>query len=178
MDGYNVIHSNRELAIVAADSLDMARRKLCDALCEFKALTRYRIIVVFDAHFVSGGEGSVEGYGNIKVVFTKEAESADDYIEHATYKLVAKKDKITVATSDVLEQLITLGQGATRISAEDLWIEIENAREEMRTRYNKQKPIKKNPLASLIDPESLKKLEEMRMGNMPETPKPSKKKNK
>ena len=110
VDGYNVIHANKELAALAAESLEIARKKLSDHLCEFKALSRYRIILVFDAHLVAGGVGSIEDYHNIKIVFTKEAETADHYIESAAYKLGKKKDRITVATSDVMEQIIILGQ--------------------------------------------------------------------
>ena len=167
VDGYNVIYSNAELSADAAESLDMARRKLCDALCEFRALSRYRIIVVFDAHMVVGGEGSVEDYRNIKIVFTKEAETADRYIERAAYKFTRNRggDKITVATSDVLEQLIIIAHGAARISATDLWMEMEKAKEEMRAKYNKTRPIKKNPIESLIDAETARKLDEMRYGD-------------
>jgi len=164
VDGYNVIHANRELSLLAEDSLSIAREKLCDTLCEFKALSRYRIILVFDAHLVPGGEGSVEEYRNIKVVYTKEAETADHYIESVAYKFAGKRDRITVATSDSLEQVIILGSGAGRVSAEDLWTEIETAREEMRTKYIRNRPVKKNPIASLLDPETARRLEEMRYG--------------
>jgi len=166
VDGYNVIHANKDLAAVAADSLDGARIKLCDILCEFRALSRYRIIVVFDAHLVPGGAGSVSDYNNIKIVFTKEAETADRYIEQAAYKLSreSNRDKITVATSDVLEQLIILGQGAGRTSAADLWAEIESAKSQMRTRHIENSPIKKNPLLGLLDAETAAKLEAMRFG--------------
>ncbi|MCL2285937.1 MAG: NYN domain-containing protein [Firmicutes bacterium] len=164
VDGYNVIHANKELAALAADSLETARKRLSDALCEFKALSRYRIILVFDAHLVAGGIGSVEEYHNIKIVFTKEAETADHYIESAAYKLGKKNDRITVATSDVLEQVIILGQGAARISAEDLWLEIENTKEDVRVRYVRNRPIKKNPIESLLDKETARIFEEMRYG--------------
>ena len=164
VDGYNVIYANKALAALAADSLEAARKRLSDTLCEFKALSRYRIILVFDAHLVAGGIGSIEEYHNIKIVFTKEAETADHYIESAAYKLGKKNDRITVATSDVLEQVIILGQGAARISAEDLWVEIENTKEEVRTRYVRNRPIKKNPIESLLDEETARKLEEMRYG--------------
>ena len=164
VDGYNVIHANKNLAALAADSLETARTKLSDILCEFKALSRYRIILVFDAHLVAGGVGSTFDYHNIKVVFTKEAETADHYIESAAYKLGKKNDRITVATSDVLEQIIILGQGAARISAEDLWLEIESAKEAIRTKYVQNVPIKKNPIESLLDEETARKLEEMRYG--------------
>lgn len=165
VDGYNVIHANRELAALAEDSLDMARKKLSDALCEFKALSRYRIILVFDAHLVAGGEGSVEDYHNIKIIFTKESETADHYIESVAYKLGKKHDRITVATSDTLEQIIILGQGAGRISAEDLWQEIENVKEEVRARYIQSRPVKKNPIESLLDAKTAQLLEEMRYGD-------------
>jgi len=164
VDGYNVIHANAELVALAEDSLETARLKLSDILCEFKALSRYRVILVFDAHLVSGGIGSTQDYYNIKIVFTKEAETADHYIESVAYKLGKKNDRITVATSDVLEQIIILGQGATRISAEDLWAEISRVKEDVRTRYIRNIPIKKNPIESLIDAETALKLEEMRYG--------------
>jgi len=166
VDGYNVIYANAALAAIAADSLDGARKQLADALCEFRALSRYRVIVVFDAHLVAGGEGSVQKYRNITMVFTKEAETADQYIERAAYKLSRSnvRDKITVATSDTLEQLIILAHGAGRISAEDLWKEIESTRQEMREKYVENRPIKKNPFESLLDPETAKKLDEMRYG--------------
>jgi len=164
VDGYNVIYANKELAAMATDSLDIARKKLSDILCEFKALSRYRVILVFDAHLVTGGIGSIEDYHNIKIVFTKEAETADHYIESVAYKLGKKNDQITVATSDVLEQIIILGQGAARISAEDLWAEMAAAKEDLRTRYIRNKPIKKNPIESLLDPETARILEEMRYG--------------
>ena len=167
VDGYNVIHAHKELGATAADSLDSARVKLCDILCEFKALSRYRIIVVFDAHLVPGGLGNVSDYNNIKVVFTKEAETADRYIEQAAYKLSKesnRRDSITVATSDLLEQIIILGQGAGRVSAADLWAEIEGAKSQMRTRHIENSPIKKNPLLGLLDAETAAKLEAMRFG--------------
>jgi len=167
VDGYNVIHANPELAAVAADSLEAARIKLCDILCEFKALSRYRIIVVFDAHLVPGGIGSVTDLGNIKLVFTKEAETADIYIEQAAYRLSKEgnnRDKITVATSDVLEQVIILGQGASRISAQDIWNEIKRAKAKMRANHIENAPIKKNPLLGLLDAETAAKLEAMRYG--------------
>jgi len=167
VDGYNIIHGNDELAAIAADSLDGARVKLCDILDEFKALSRYRIIVVFDAHLVPGGVGSVSEYNNIKVVYTKEAETADRYIEQAAYKLSkenSNRDWITVATSDVLEQLIILGQGAGRISATDLWTEIQTTKNQMRKSHIENSPVKKNPLLGLLDAETAAKLEAMRYG--------------
>ena len=166
VDGYNVIHAHPELSLIADDSLEGARVKLCDILSEFMALSRYRIIVVFDAHLVPGGIGSVAEYNNVKIVFTKEAETADRYIEQAAYKLSkeSKRDRITVATSDALEQLIILGQGANRISATDLWTEIDGTKDNLRRRHIENTPIKKNPLFGLLDKETAAKLEAMRYG--------------
>jgi len=164
VDGYNIIHANAALASVASDSLDAARKKLCDALCEFRALSHYRVIVVFDAHLVSGGIGSVESYRGIKVIFTKEAETADHYIEKATYKLAKKNDRIRVATSDTLEQLIILAAGASRVSAADLWTEMETTRAAAISIHKKTRPIKKNPIEDLVDAETARILESMRYG--------------
>jgi len=167
VDGYNVIYARPELAAIAEDSLEGARVKLCDILSEFMALSRYRIIVVFDAHLVPGGIGSIAEHNNVKIVFTKEAETADRYIEQAAYKLSKesnRRDRITVATSDALEQLIILGQGAGRISSTDLWAEIDGTKEQLRHRHIENTPIKKNPLFGLLDKETAAKLEAMRYG--------------
>jgi len=168
VDGYNIIHANPELSALADDNLEGARIKLCDILCEFKAISQYCIIIVFDAHLVPGGVGSVTDYNNIKLVFTKEAETADCYIEQAAYKLSreSKRDKITVATSDVLEQIIIIGHGASRISASGLWQEISSAKAQLRTRHIENTPIKKNPLLGLLDADTVAKLEAMRRGKL------------
>jgi predicted RNA-binding protein with PIN domain len=165
VDGYNIIHADNDLTRFAEDSLETARIKLCDLLCEFRALSTYRIIVVFDAHLVSGGVGSVNKFRNITVVFTREAETADHYIERAAYTLArTKTDKITVATSDVVEQLIIMGSGAARISADALLAEIETAKMQMRARDVMRRPVKNNPFEGLLDKETAAVLEKMRVG--------------
>ena len=116
MDGYNIIFAWEELKAVARDNLDAARKQLCDLLCNYQGYKKCRVIVVFDAYQVKGGLGSVEEYHNIHVVYTKEAETADAYIEKATYE-IGKKHRVRVATSDGPEQLIILGHGALRLSA-------------------------------------------------------------
>ena len=161
VDGYNVIFARDELSNLAAESLDISRRKLCDTLCDYAGLTEERVIAVFDAHLVDGGRGSVEAYHNIMIVFTKEAETADHYIERTSQKLV-KQDRVTVATSDRLEQLIIIGQGARRISARELWADIENARDALRERIMKMQSIKKNPIELLLDAETARQLDELR----------------
>ena len=162
VDGYNIIHADAGLVEAAEISLETARLKLCDLLCEFRALSAYRIILVFDAHMVVGGVGSVSPYRNITVVFTKEAETADHYIERAAYVLSNRVDRITVATSDILEQIIIMGSGAGRISAKGLMTEITAAREKMRHKHIESRPVKANPFIDLLDEETARKLDAMR----------------
>ncbi len=124
VDGYNIIFAWDELKAIAQDSLDAARKALCDLLCNYQGCRRCEVIAVFDAYKVRGGRGSVEKYHNIHVVYTKEAETADAYIERATYEL-GKHHRVKVATSDGPEQLIILGHGALRVSASAFREEVE-----------------------------------------------------
>lgn len=124
VDGYNIIFAWDELRSVARDNLDAARRQLCDLLCGYQGYQKCRVIVVFDAYKVKGGLGSVEKYHNIHVVYTREAETADAYIERATYE-IGRRHRVRVATSDGPEQLIILGHGALRLSASNFHEEIE-----------------------------------------------------
>ena len=124
VDGYNIIFAWDELKSVARDNLDAARRQLCDLLCNYQGYQKCRVIVVFDAYKVKGGLGSVEKYHNIHVVYTREAETADAYIERATYE-IGRRHRVRVATSDGPEQLIILGHGALRLSASNFHEEIE-----------------------------------------------------
>lgn len=124
VDGYNIIFAWEELKAVARESLDAARKALCDLLCNYQGYRKCRVIVVFDAYKVRGGKGSVEKYHNIHVVYTKEAETADAYIERATYE-IGREHRVRVATSDGPEQLIILGHGALRVSASAFLEELE-----------------------------------------------------
>ena len=124
VDGYNIIFAWDELKAIARDSLDAARKALCDLLCNYQGCRKCEVIAVFDAYKVRGGQGSVETYHNIHVVYTKEAETADAYIERATYEL-GKRHRVKVATSDGPEQLIILGHGALRVSAAAFREEVE-----------------------------------------------------
>lgn len=130
VDGYNIIFSWEELNELAKDSLDGARMKLMEELCNYQGYTKQHLIVVFDAYKVKGNPGSVEKYHNIHVVFTKEAETADMYIEKVTHE-IGKKHKVTVATSDGLEQVIIMQQGALRLSAKDLEKQIQWTKKQM-----------------------------------------------
>ena len=124
VDGYNIIFAWEELKAIARDNLDAARKALCDLLCNYQGYRKCVVIAVFDAYKVKGGLGSVEKYHNIHVVYTKEAETADAYIEKATYEL-GRHHRVRVATSDGPEQLIILGHGALRLSATNFREEME-----------------------------------------------------
>ena len=123
VDGYNIILAWDELKTIARDNLDGARGQLMHILSNYCGYRQCRLILVFDAYKVKGQHGETEQYHNITVVYTKEAETADSYIEKATLDL-SKKHKVRVATSDGMEQLIILGNGALRVSAEEFRQEV------------------------------------------------------
>lgn len=116
VDGYNVIFAWPELRRLAEGDLDAARRRLQDILCNYAGYRRCKVIVVFDAYRVRGGAGSVEKFHNIYVVYTREAETADMYIEKTTHEL-GRKHRVRVVSSDGTEQIIILGNGGLRVSA-------------------------------------------------------------
>ena len=124
VDGYNIIFAWDELKAAAQESLDSARQLLMDLLSNYQAFQRCEVIVVFDAYRVPGARREEGRYHNIHVVFTKEAETADAYIERVTYEL-GKHHRVRVATSDYAEQLIILGHGALRLSASAFHQEVE-----------------------------------------------------
>ena len=125
VDGYNIIFAWDELKALAAESLEAARQSLADLLSNYQGYRKCGVILVFDAYKVKGNPGSVEKYKNIHIVYTKEAETADAFIEKATYDM-RKQYRVRVATSDGMEQLIILGHGATRVPANVFLSEIRN----------------------------------------------------
>ncbi len=131
VDGYNIIFAWDELKELAEVSLDSARGRLADILSNYQAYKNIMLILVFDAYKVKGGQEEVIKYDNIYIVYTREAETADQYIERTTHK-IGKKYDVTVATSDALEQLIVMGHDAKRISARGLKEEIDNTMERIR----------------------------------------------
>lgn len=125
VDGYNIIFAWEDLKELSKTNVESARSKLLDILCNYQGYMKNTLIVVFDAYKVKGNPGSVSKYHNIYVVYTKEAETADQYIEKTVHE-IGRKYHVTVATSDALEQMIIWGQGATRLSAQGLREEIES----------------------------------------------------
>lgn len=132
VDGYNIIFAWEKLKKLAEESLDLARSELINILCNYQGFRRCELIVVFDAYKVKGNKGEVEQIGGISAVYTKEAETADMYIEKATRRL-GGKHRVRVATSDRLEQLIILGSGAHRISASEFLREVEETEKMIRS---------------------------------------------
>ena len=142
VDGYNIVHDWPVLKDLAADNLDAARGKLMDILCNYQGYKGCTLILVFDAYKVKGNLGTIEDYHNIHVVYTKEAETADEYIAKLTHE-IGKKYPVTVATSDNLEQLIVMGQGAVRLSAQEFMDEVEAVSRDMHREYlDRQVPHK------------------------------------
>lgn len=162
VDGYNVIFAWEELNELAKASIDAARNKLMDILSNYQGFTGCTLILVFDAYKVKGSQGEVQKYHNIYVVYTKEAETADQYIEKTTHE-IGRKYKVTVATSDALEQVIVMGQGAYRISARDFYEEVERTEKQIRE-INEQHGEKRNYLLDYAKEEDAKHMEEVRLG--------------
>ena len=132
VDGYNIIFAWDELNALSKESLDAARHKLMDILCNYQGFQKCVLILVFDAYRVPGSPGSIEQYHNIHVVYTKEAETADMFIERVTHE-IGRNRRVRVATSDGMEQIIILGHGALRVSARMFHEEVQNVEKQIRT---------------------------------------------
>lgn len=139
VDGYNIIFAWEELKELASTNVEAARSKLMDILSNYQGYVKNTLIVVFDAYKVKGNPGSVAKYHNIYVVYTKEAETADQYIEKTVHE-IGHKYHVTVATSDALEQMIIWGQGATRLSAQGLLEEISTCNRERQETWKQENP--------------------------------------
>ena len=163
VDGYNIIFSWEELNELAKVNVESARTKLMDILSNYQGYKKMNLILVFDAYRVEGGQGSVQKYHNIYIVYTKEAETADQYIEK-TVHAIGRKYNVTVATSDALEQVIILGQGGRRMSAHDLEEEITAMRREIREQYTEKRAEGKNYLFDHLNDEMSDLMEDVRLG--------------
>ena len=163
VDGYNVIFAIPELKELAEINIDSARDRLKDLLCNYQGFKKTTLILVYDAYKVEGGLGAVEKYHNIHVVYTKEAETADQYIEKTVHE-IGKKYHVTVATSDALEQKIIWGAGASRMSAKGLWEELQEVRKEIREQYLEKNNGSGRKLFEDLDEEFAGYLEEIRLG--------------
>lgn len=162
VDGYNIIHAWEDLKkIMLEQSLENARDKLVSILSNYQGAKGIELIIVFDAHLVKGNRGNIEKIGKTYVVYTKEAETADNYIERVTKDLV-KDYNVKVATSDRLEQTIIMGAGAIRVSATELRQDVRFTAKKVRRTIEEMKPIKNNMLFDNLDAKTAKWFEEMR----------------
>ena len=163
VDGYNIIFSWEELRELSEKDIGAARGKLADILSNYQGYRKCTLILVYDAYKVEGNPGEVMKYHNIYIVYTKEAETADQYIEK-TVRRIAKDAAVTVATSDGLEQVIILGQGANRMSAPGLKEEIERTLAEVRGEHLGKKGSVGNYLFDYLDEETAEEMEKVRLG--------------
>ena len=136
VDGYNIIFAWPELKKLASKSLDLARSELINRMANYRGFMQCELILVFDAYRVKGNYREIEEHSGISVVYTKEAETADTYIERTAHKL-SKEHRVRVATSDGLEQVIILGSGAMRVSAPEFRLEVEAAEKAVRELIDK-----------------------------------------
>jgi small GTP-binding protein len=160
VDGYNIVFTWEELKEIAKDNIDAARTKLLDILCNYQGIKENKIIVVFDAYRVKGYRVGIFDYNNIHVVYTKEAETADQYIEKFVHQNHGNYS-ITVATSDSLEQIIIRGNGAALLSAMELMQEIDWANKKMMETYRTGLSKERNILSDRLSEEDKKQVKKI-----------------
>lgn len=163
VDGYNVIFAWDDLKELAQDNIEAARNKLMDILSNYQGFKKCIVILVFDAYKVDGYALEIQKYHNIHVVYTKEAETADQYIEKVVHH-IGKKYHVTVVTSDGVEQVVTLGQGGTLISSREFREEYEIVRRQIREEYESRRETGKNYLFDYMDEKLVEEMEDVRLG--------------
>ncbi|MBU5311768.1 NYN domain-containing protein [Tissierella carlieri] len=156
VDGYNIVNSWERFSQLKKEHLEEARNELIEIMTEYKYYSGIEVIIVFDAHLVKGNYGAEENYNDLKVVYTKENETADQYIEKKLDE-IGRIKRVRVATSDWMEQQIVFGRGGTRISARELEMEIFNEKKLIKRKSTTEN--KKNDLLlGRLDEETIKKL--------------------
>lgn len=164
VDGYNIIGAWDELVKIKEKDIGQARDRLIELLSEYQVYSGLKIIIVFDAYYVQGAKSKQKAY-DLDIVYTKENETADEYIEGIVSTLMNVKNQVYVATSDYTEQRIIFGKGALRKSARELWIELTDMDREIHQeikQYRKRKPQTKIRLNQEIK----EKFEKWRRGNV------------
>jgi len=164
IDGYNIIYDWEELLKLTKISLETARDKLVSILQNYEGYKNISIILVFDAHKTHFGQEKIIKNENITIVYTSEHETADSYIERYSASLsnIAAPYRVAVATSDYAEQVIVMGKGAFRLSAQDLLKEIVRTEKEIKAKLKQNRPIKNNQLLDNLDPKMAELFEKMR----------------
>ena len=163
VDGYNVIFAWEDLKELAKDNIEGARGKLMDILSNYQGFKKCVVILVFDAYKVQGDTLEIQKYHNIHVVYTKEAETADQYIEKVVHE-IGRKYHVTVVTSDGVEQVVTLGQGGTLISSREFLEEVRIVNEQIREETKARRESGRNYLFDHMDEELANHMEEVRLG--------------
>lgn len=163
VDGYNVIFAWEDLKDLAKENIQSARNKLMDILCNYQGFKKCALILVFDAYKVEGDTMEVYKYHNIHVVFTKEAETADQYIEKVAHH-IGKKYHVTVVTSDGVEQVVTRGRGASLISSREFLEEVDFVNRQIKEESEKRQETSRNYLMDHMDPKLAEHLKEVRLG--------------
>ena len=161
VDGYNVINSWPNLKKIKDYSLESSRQKLIDTLLNYSEFKGYKLFIVFDAHMVKGSLEKKERQGNLVVVFTKDGETADNYIEKMVDH-IGRKSEVSVVTSDSIEQQVTFQRGATRMSSIEFYHEVINVEKKIQIRTEKNYLEKRNWLEDRIDKKTLEELEKIR----------------
>ena len=161
VDGYNVINSWPNLKKIKDYSLESSRQKLIDTLLNYSEFKGYKLFIVFDAHMVKGSLEKKERQGNLVVVFTKDGETADNYIEKMVDQ-VGRKSEVLVVTSDSIEQQVTFQRGATRMSSIEFYHEVINIEKKIQIRTEKNYLEKRDWLEDRIDKKILEELEKIR----------------
>ena len=163
VDGYNVINAWEDLKKLSEENLEYAREKLNYVISEYAQFKGYKTIIVYDAYKVKDSVTRYEKIKNLEIVFTKEKETADTYIERYITELGPKKFlDITVATDDIAEQQVVSGKGGNRISTRQLYIEVNNAQVKKQEKIQKTVKNKRNTLDDFLDKEMIEKLNDMR----------------
>lgn len=162
IDGYNIINAWSQLRDLNNVGLEASRNKLIELMAEYQSYTGIKVIIVFDAHMVKGNTGKKDKVLNVSVVYTKEDQTADSYIEKSIYKMANNKKLVRVATSDWAEQQIVLGRGAARISARELEIEVKRVKKSI-TKKKETLSITntRETIEDVIDIEIVKKLQKL-----------------
>lgn len=163
VDGCNIIFAWEDLRDLAQADFHAAQSRLMDILSDYQGIKGCILILVFDAYRVEGHPEETFQYHNIHVVYTKEAETADQYIERTVHE-IGRKHNVTVATSDGLEQIIIMGQGAARISARGFKDEIASAKQQMREEWQERRDNSKTYLFDSMTPELKSHMEDIRLG--------------
>ncbi|HZK58001.1 MAG TPA: NYN domain-containing protein [Clostridia bacterium] len=162
LDGYNVINSWPKLKSLMEESLETARDGLIDVMVEYGAFRDINVIIVFDGHLVKGNIGNKQKLKGVEIVFTKEYETADSYIERYIVEL-SKNNRVAVVTDDRIEQQMILGSGATRISVKEMAEMFDQIKNEINEKIETDR-IQRNTLSDALGVSILKRLEKLRRG--------------